>query len=76
MKRVDLLPTDFDGAVARLVEDCGEILQAVGKMQRFGITACDPKTGKLYDNLEDLKGEMLDVEHAIGEVRRFALTVR
>lgn len=63
--RPDLLPTTFDGKIGRIIEECGEVLQAIGKMQRFGLTAKDPKTGIEYDNLKDLNLELDDLRAAI-----------
>lgn len=31
------LPTDLEGKMARLTEECGEVLQIIGKIGRFGI---------------------------------------
>jgi hypothetical protein len=35
--RPDLMPTTFDGAFFRLVEELGEAMQACGKIGRFGL---------------------------------------
>lgn len=69
MSRADLLPTTFDGALAKLVEECGEVLQVVGKIGRHGVRAVDHKTRIEYDNGADLVREMIDVEEAIALVR-------
>lgn len=65
--REDLLPTTFDGKLYRVVEEAGEVLQAYGKMKRFGKIATDRKTGKRYDNLQDLRTELRQLHHAIEE---------
>lgn len=65
--RKDLLPTTFDGKVDRIIEECGEVLKAIGKLKRFGLKAIDPKTGKKYNNLKDLKKELDDLEDAINK---------
>jgi len=67
--REDLLPKDFTGALARLVEEAGEVLQVVGKIGRFGLSPTDPKTGLKYFNGADLEMELQDLEHAIQAVR-------
>lgn len=69
--RNDLLPTSFDGRIARLIEETGEVLKAIGKLQRFGKEAIDPKTNIKYDNVQDLKEELEDLKHSISEVEKF-----
>lgn len=68
--RHDLLPHTFDGKVARVVEECGETLQAIGKLQRFGRVATDPSTKFTYDNVHDLNRELQDLQDAIRRLRR------
>jgi hypothetical protein len=63
--RVDLLPTTWDGRLARIEEECGETIKAIGKMHRFGRTATDPKTKIEYDNVSDLMAEIYDLRDAI-----------
>ena len=63
--REDLLPETFDKKLAHLVEECGEVLKAIGKIQRFGESATDPVTHIFYNNLLDLKLELQDLKHAI-----------
>jgi len=69
--RIDLLPTSFDGRLARLVEETGEVLKVCGKILRFGKEAMDPKTNIKYDNVADLKEELQDLKHAIEEMEKF-----
>lgn len=69
--RDDLLPTSFDGRIARLIEETAEVLKCIGKLQRFGKEAIDPKTNIKYDNLKDLKEELQDLKHAVAEVEKF-----
>lgn len=69
--RVDLLPTSFDGCVFRFIEESGEALKAIGKLQRFGEKATDPKTDICYDNVADLKSELVDLKHSISELEKF-----
>jgi NTP pyrophosphatase (non-canonical NTP hydrolase) len=68
MKRPDLLPVTFEGKVGKVIEEAGEVLQAIGKAQRHGWQAEDPVTGIKYDNLSDLKNELLDLQHSIQQV--------
>ena len=72
MTRADLLPKTFEGAIYKLTEECGELLQAIGKLQRFGKTATDPITGIRYDNWGAVQDEMADVQEAIMKARRFS----
>lgn len=66
--REDLLPTSFEGRLSRLVEECGEVLQAVGKIQRFGREAQDPVTKIKYDNVADLRQELVDLKDSIKQI--------
>lgn len=72
MKRPELLPISFKGSLYKLTEECGEVLQAIGKLQRHGILTQDPYIkDKIYDNGKDLMDELSDLKHAIGETERF-----
>jgi NTP pyrophosphatase (non-canonical NTP hydrolase) len=64
------MPTDLSGALARLTEECGEVLKVVGKIGRFGLNATDKKTGLTYSNGVDLEMELIDLKHAIADVER------
>lgn len=66
--REDLLPTSFEGRIARVIEESGEVIQAIGKIQRFGKEAQDPKTKIKYNNVEDLKEELQHLKHSIKEL--------
>lgn len=70
MKRPDLLPTTFQGSLYRLTEELGELIQAIGKLQRYGVKAIDPKTWKHYDNGNAMLIEMNDVRDAITRTER------
>ena len=73
--REDLLPANNDGKIGRLVEECGEVLQAVGKLVRFGARPIDQKTGVQYDNIADLRRELRDLRHAIDAVEKMTETL-
>lgn len=66
--REDLLPTSFEGRLGRLVEECGEVLQVIGKIQRFGKQAQDPVTKIKYDNVKDLQEELQHLKHSIQQM--------
>lgn len=70
MKRLDLLPTTFEGALSKFVEEVSEALRCVAKIQMHGRVAVDPKTNIRYDNVADLFGELTDVERAAEEIYR------
>ena len=63
--RADLLPTTWEGRLARVEEECGEVIKAIGKMHRFGRVATDPKTKKKYDNVADIMDEVSDLSDAV-----------
>lgn len=60
------LPTDFEGRVAWLLEECGEVVQAIGKAGRFGLRSRDPRTG--LSNAEQLSDEITDLLRAIEQL--------
>lgn len=63
--RADLLPKTIETAEAHVLEEIGEVLQAYGKRDRFGITARDPKTGIEYNNQADFETELRDLQDAV-----------
>lgn len=63
--RIDLLPTTLDGKISKTLEESGEVIHCIGKYQRHGEFATDPKTGLKYDNLSDLDGELHDLKDSI-----------
>src|SRR5712671_5052010 len=68
--RPDLLPITFRDCLSHVVEECGEVLKAIGKLDRFGEKATDPKTGIKYDNIADLLTEINDLENAMNRVKQ------
>ena len=54
-----------------LVEECGEVLAAVGKTQRWGLDSCNPESRAAFPrtNRDWILSELLDLERAIGFVR-------
>lgn len=68
--RIDLLPKTRKGKLARIVEECGEVIKAYGKLKRFGAYATDPKTQIKYNNVRKLNEEILHLQHAIKEYQK------
>lgn len=62
------LPKDLDGKLSRLQEECAEVIQAVCKIQRFGIDNFHPETG--VKNSDQLALEIADLCHAIEELSK------
>ena len=60
------LPTDFNGKLAKLSEECHEVGQMAMKAIRFGILNEDPRTG--ISNLQKIIEEMGDLQHAYLQV--------
>lgn len=60
-----LLPAndDLPGQISRIVEEAGETLQAIGKVERFGIQSYHPAGGQ--NNAAHLLSELADLRHAI-----------
>jgi regulator of replication initiation timing len=68
--RPDLYPTDSMGWLAKLEEECGELIKAIGKFRRFGAAPTDPKTGIHYDNVADIFKEGGDVCQALFQLQK------
>lgn len=68
------LPKDRPGRLGRLMEECGEVLTCLGKIQRFGLdTRFDLKRMRIVkrgaeSNREALRRELRDLRHAIWDL--------
>jgi NTP pyrophosphatase (non-canonical NTP hydrolase) len=62
---------DVHQALAHLVEEAGEVLQAAGKSQRFGLLSTDPTAGNSELNVDWLIRELNDLEVSIAIFKAF-----
>ena len=64
------MPKPLEQKLGYLVEECGEVLAAVGKTQRWGLDSCNPEPGASREtNREWILRELDDLENAIKIVR-------
>ena len=54
---------DLDASINKVIEEAGEVLQAIGKAKRFGWYNHHPTT--LVVNLDALKSELTDLKSSI-----------
>lgn len=61
------LPNDKNGRLFHLIEECGELLAALGKAGRWGMDACNPELpyNQRESNAAWIKREIQDVRKAI-----------
>lgn len=64
------LPTTPEGRLLRLVEECDEVLQCVGKLGRFGVDNYHPRDPLRVTNRAALLAELRDVRLAAKLVAR------
>ncbi len=63
-------PITVDQKLGYLVEECGEVLAAVGKTQRWGLDGRNPEPGASPEtNREWILRELSDLEYACTLVR-------
>lgn len=67
MAHEEFRPKDLNGAIAHLIEECGEVLAAAGKSVRFGLDSVNPliPENERETNAAWLWREMDDLEKAI-----------
>jgi len=65
------LQAGFDKQLAHLVEECGEVLAAAGKTQRWGRESYNPliPVNQRETNIDWLMREIADLEEAIARLR-------
>jgi NTP pyrophosphatase (non-canonical NTP hydrolase) len=61
-------PDDLNGNFAHVMQECGELIQAITKFQMYGAQARDPHTGRHYDNEAHIIAEMKDLEGAMARL--------
>lgn len=64
-------PKNEGQALGYLVEECGEVLAAVGKSQRWGLESVNPENGDPETNREWILRELKDLSGAIRRARKF-----
>lgn len=64
------LQNGFDKRLAHVVEECGEVLAAAGKTQRWGVWSVNPELPECdrETNLVWLRRELGDLLHAIARL--------
>lgn len=66
-------PRRIEESLGYVVEECGEVLQAIGKSQRWGLDSVNPELPpeQQETNQAWLERELVDLRGAIGRVERF-----
>lgn len=61
------LPEGFDKKLSHLIEECGEVLAASGKVQRWGLQSVNPllPPEQQETNRDWLRRELTDLKQAI-----------
>ncbi len=69
---VEFIQKGFEKNLSHLIEECGEVLAAAGKTQRWGRFSVNPLLPKdeQETNIDWLAREMNDLEAAIKRVRK------
>ena len=62
LERYPLEDESLNGLLVRLAEECAELIQAITKVQRFGLHGRDPNGTEFTNNARDVLREMRDVE--------------
>ncbi len=72
MSDTRFLQEGFDKQLAHVIEECGEVLAAAGKTQRWGPTSVNPllPIEKQETNITWLKRELIDLKNAIARLEQ------
>ena len=54
----------------RVIEECGELIQAICKAKRFGLTKHHPQRSVHFTNLKHILAEIEDVQNILKEYAR------
>lgn len=67
MSHSKYLQRGFDKQLSHFIEECGEVLAAAGKTQRWGLHSVNPELPKAQqeENIDWLKRELSDLKQAI-----------
>lgn len=65
----ELLPTDLQGKILHVVEEFGEVLQAIGKAGRFGLQSYHPDKPQ-ENNADAIVRELKDLKYAIERLEK------
>lgn len=68
MSQRDYLPTDRNGRLFRLIEECGAVLQALGTAGRFGMESLHPLEPDGSNSAEMILAELAGLRAAIEAV--------
>ena len=68
----EYVPTSFEAKLGYLVEECGEVLSAVGKTIRWGLDSFNPElpAEERELNRDWIKREIIDLKRAIKFVEK------
>lgn len=75
MSHPKLIPDTYVGRLEHLIEECAEVIAAAQKLKRFG-EPIHSFEGVVYDNLEHLRNELMDLDDAIQRLRLVKMELR
>lgn len=63
-------PQAVGQALGQVVEECGEVCQAIGKAMRFGIWSSNPEAPEKGNNRDQILSEIADLLLALDRAER------
>ena len=71
-------PKTLATAMAHTVEECGEVVAAIGKTLRFGLYSSNPELpeSEREKNIEWVDRELIDLEESVVRLRKMIAIVR